>query len=333
MAWHPTWNDDGQPSGGGRYRHIRVGAHWHGKSILTTLLIVNIAVFVLEVFGGKLGVWIVNMGALQAYSAIAKVQLWRLVTFQFLHGSTNHILWNMFGLWMFGRVVEQQMGPRRFLWMYLVSGIVGGLFEVGFHYLLYAYGQTGFIYTPIVGASAGVCGVLIAFAMLNPNALVYVMFVFPMRAKWIALLYAGATTWWALSALQAGAGEQRTGNVAHAAHLGGMVCAVAWMVLAGYINRPWANRIRSWFVRPRRAPSWSGPAGPSPRRPHPVVGGPNAAPGLGPTAQDEQRLDEILRKIHDGGLSSLSDDEREFLRSMSERTRGDADFDNRYRRE
>jgi len=340
MAWHPTWNDDERRSAGGRYRYIRLGAQWQGRSALTTLLVITGGVFlVVQLFGrfialgdATLAYYGENLGALRASDIFGRLQLWRLVTFQFLHGGWQHIFWNMFGLWMFGRVVEMHIGPRRFMWLYLLSGIAGGLTECGLNYFLYSQGHVGHINVPIVGASAGVCGVLIAFAMLNPNAQILLMFIVPIRAKWFALGYAVLTTIWAWESFQIASAGQRGPTVAHAAHLGGMVCAVVWLILAGYVNRPWAYRIRSWFTPSRRRTARPVQPGPAPHRSHPVVGGPNTGGRGGPTRAEEERLDVILRKIHDSGLSSLSDEEREFLRSMSERARGDADFDNRYRR-
>ena len=239
MAWHPTWNDDEPRSQGGRYRYVRMGSQRHGRSAMMTLLVITCGVFVIgQWLGRAIGVggmsladYVVGLGALRAVDIFGRFQLWRLVTFQFLHGGTSHIFWNMFGLWMFGRVVEMQVGPRRFAWLYLLSGVVGGLTECGLNYLLAGQGQADYIHIPIVGASAGVCGVLIAFAMLNPNAQILLMFVFPIRAKWLALGYAVLTTVWAWQSFQtASAGHEGT-SVAHAAHLGGMACAVVWMIL------------------------------------------------------------------------------------------------------
>lgn len=339
MAWHPTWNDDDDRREG-RFQYVDMRQQWArrrgggpgGRSVVTTLLIANIAVFLVELLGGRTGAFVIDLGALQARAAIEGLQLWRFFTFQFLHGSTSHIFWNMFGLWMFGRVVEPVMGPRRFLWMYLLCGVVGGVGEVGLHYTLFAMGQPGFIETPIVGASAGVCGVLIAFAILNPNAQILLFFIVPIRAKWAALGYAVMTTVWAFSGLQSGARGGAMGGVAHAAHLGGMLCAFVWMVMEGFVHAPWAYAIRraaqGIFGRSGGGGGGSGPRSQGTWR-HPVVGGPNEpggrtqrpSPKAGPTPQEEQRLDRILMKIHRSGLASLSEEEREFLRRMSDRQR------------
>ena len=92
------------------------------------LLIANIAVFVgCHFTGGTHDSPLYDMGALTARLTLRHFQIWRLVTYQFLHGDLMHIFWNMLVLWMFGRVVEMQFGTRRFTWLYFLSGIAGGV--------------------------------------------------------------------------------------------------------------------------------------------------------------------------------------------------------------
>jgi len=325
MAWHPTWNQE--PQGQGRYRYVRVG--WSGRrggtgKATKWLLIANIAVFVAVFMLGQ--VWMFDAGALTARLTLRHFQLWRLVTYQFLHGSFMHIFWNMFVLWMFGRVVEMQFGTRRFLWIYILSGIAGGVLEIGVNYLVSQRGgaYAGLDMTPIVGASAAVAGIVVAYAMLNPNSLIYIFFVLPVKAKWAAIGYAVITTWFAL---QAFFGPAATGpSVAHAAHLGGMAYAFLWY-------RAGANVPTGLWSRMKRA---LGGGGRSQRpdadasRHHPITGSSTYSKQ---DVADEQRLDDILRKLHDEGLDSLTDQERKFLRQMSEKKRDDIDFDNRYHRQ
>ena len=329
MAWHPTWNE---PTGreGGRYRSVRMG--WQGARRGTpgmwTLLLGTIGVFLL-LQSRDPNTPINLFGPLTAEAVILKGQVWRLLTFQLLHGDFWHLFWNMFGLWMFGRTVETQLGTRRFVWLYVACGIVGGLSECALNFVLQANTGLAYATVPIVGASAGVMGVVIAFAVLNPNATLLVMFILPMRAKWLAVGYFALTTMEVMRTLQL-SGELGGGTmVAHAAHLGGMLCALVWLVLAGYVNRPWALRIRSFFIGSRQRLSRPKPA----RRQHPVVGGTNDSGSSGQTRRQEEQLDEILRKIHDRGLGALTDKERQFLRDISERKRDDVDFDDHYRRQ
>ncbi len=133
---------------------------------------------------------------------------WQLVSYGFLHGGLNHIFFNMFGLWMFGRDLERLMGVRRFLTYYMTC-VVGA----GFVQLIVAQLQGG-IY-PTVGASGGVFGLLLAYAMAFPNRTVVLLFPpIPMKAKFFVLAYGLLELYLGLSG--------RAPGVANFAHLGGM---------------------------------------------------------------------------------------------------------------
>ena len=123
------------------------------------------------------------------------IQVWRLITFQFLHAGIWHLVMNLFGLWVFGSLVEQNLGRKKYLAFYLMCGICGGLMYL----VLNGLGQTGLPLpaflpndprTPLVGASAGVYGVILACAYLMPNERVFLMFLpIPLRLKWVAYAY------------------------------------------------------------------------------------------------------------------------------------------------
>jgi membrane associated rhomboid family serine protease len=323
MAWHPTWNDDDNSSagGGGRYRHVRVqfgSPQYRTGQATKWLLIANIAVYVLVYFLGQ--TWLVEWGALTARLTLRHFQLWRLVTYQFLHaGAIDHILWNMLILWMFGKVVEMQFGTRRFLWLYILSGIAGGVCEISVNYLISTYGNWALIdpaMISIVGASAAVSGVVVAYALLNPNSTIYIMFIFPVKAKWAAIGIAAVTTLQALYSFKSG------DNIAHWAHLGGMVYAFLWFKAGAHVPQGLWSRFKRTFAgldadnRPSSQGTWR----------HPVTGMRTPQDNA-----DDRRLDEILRKVHEQGIASLTDAERDFLRRMSEKKRDDVDFDNRHR--
>ena len=130
------------------------------------------------------------------------------VTYQFLHGGFTHLLFNMLALYMFGRYIERQIGSLPFLKLYLLGGIFAGICHLLF---VNAYG------TPVVGASGAICAVLAAFAVMNPNTKLMVFLGFIpviMKARTMVILYAGFTL---LMAVIGG------GNVAHLAHLGGLI--------------------------------------------------------------------------------------------------------------
>lgn len=148
------------------------------------------------------------------------VRPWSVVTYMFLHGGLSHILFNMLGLFFFGSRVEQRLGERRFITLYLVSGVFGAIASL--------------IFTPraaVIGASAGVFGVMMAFAMFWPREKIYIWGIIPVEARILVLV----TTAFALFAGWTG----RSGGVAHFAHLGGYVGAWAYL---WYLQRNSAQR-------------------------------------------------------------------------------------------
>jgi rhomboid family protein len=331
MAWHPTWNEDGNDRGG-RFRHVNARESFRrpGTRGLWAIILLNIFVFV-ALSSRDPDAPINQYGPTTVQSVLFEGQLWRLVTSQFMHGGTSHIFWNMFILWMFGRVVEMQIGTKRFVWLYLLAGVAGGLGNCLFDWTMHGlYNDPGWLTVGCIGASGGVMAITIAFALMNPKAPILLFFILPIPAIWLAVGYFVLETWPLLAMLQTG---RSTGNVAHAAHLGGMLWALGWAILAGYVRTPWAQRLQRGGDRLKRrfTPS-PGPRSSAPRR-HPVMGGPNNGAASRPKSKDEVRLDGILRKIHEQGLMSLSESERKFLRDMSEKKRDDIHFDDNHRRQ
>jgi membrane associated rhomboid family serine protease len=156
-------------------------------------------------------------------SVLAEFYPWQLVTYGFLHGGTMHIAFNMFSLWMFGRELELIMGPRRFLIYYMTCVVGAGAVQ------LVVSGWEGSPY-PIVGASGGVFGLLLAFGMTFPNRMIMLLLPpIPMKAKYMVILFGILELYLGISGGAPG--------IANFAHLGGM--------LFGFIL------IRQW-TRPRR---------------------------------------------------------------------------------
>jgi len=183
------------------------------------------------------------------YFASEKFSPYQLVTYMFMHGGMSHIFFNMFALWMFGKTLEEVWGPKRFLTYYLVTGIGAAVIQMLVTFLriqsieaaltpdlidtVYREGsgviQQGMNYsndamaklnmminTPTVGASGAIFGLLLAFGMLFPNAVIYLYFAIPIKAKWFVMIY-GAIE------LYSGVANNPADNVAHFAHLGGMI--------------------------------------------------------------------------------------------------------------
>ncbi len=172
-------------------------------SITTILIAINAAVFLLTQavpdLAPPFALWPVGAG----------FQPWQLVTYAFLHGGLLHIAFNMFALYMFGGPVERVFGPRRYLVYYFVCVLSAALAQLGTAAL------TGAVY-PTVGASGGVFGLLLAYAIYFPHNRVMLLFPpIPMPARVFVVLYA------ALELLLGVTGTQE--GVAHFAHLGGLV--------------------------------------------------------------------------------------------------------------
>lgn len=132
---------------------------------------------------------------------------WQLVTYAFLHGNFSHILFNMFALWMFGVQIENTWGSRRFSMFYFVCIIGAAIVQV-----IVTTADPG--YSPTVGASGGVFGILLAFGMMFPEQPIYLYFLFPVKAKWFVIGY---------GLIELYAGVTGSSVIAHFAHLGGML--------------------------------------------------------------------------------------------------------------
>ncbi|HEY4958761.1 MAG TPA: rhomboid family intramembrane serine protease [Caldimonas sp.] len=171
--------------------------------VTQALLLANVAIFFL---GELLGPGLLSTFALWPIGA--GFWPWQVVTYAFLHGSFNHLFFNMLGLWMFGAELEQVWGRNRFIQFYFASVVAAALTQLIVNYALGAG-------APTIGASGGLFGLLLAFAMIFPNRIILLFFVIPMKAKWLVALYG-------LLELYQGAYVMNSG-VAHFAHLGGML--------------------------------------------------------------------------------------------------------------
>ncbi len=175
--------------------------------VVFALLIANGLLYVLERFNPEF--MIVHFGLWPFDSGLFRP--WQLITYGFLHdiNTLYHIGFNMLGLWMFGRHVEPIMGPKRFLIFYITCVIGAGFIQI-----LVAGVQGGAYYT--VGASGGLMGILLAYAMAFPNQTIMLLIPpIPMKAKYFVLLFALASVFLGVSGAIPG--------VAHFAHLGGML--------------------------------------------------------------------------------------------------------------
>lgn len=165
---------------------------------------------------------------------------YQVVSYMFLHADFNHLFFNMFALWMFGRTVEYDLGPKRFLIYYMVCGVGAALLQLLVGWIEYqvltgspetwVYAQ-GLLRVPTVGASGAIFGLLLAFGFLHPNAQIMLLIPpIPIRAKWFVVIYGVIELFFGISGYQAG--------VAHFAHLGGMLWGLLLLLYWRKSRRP-----------------------------------------------------------------------------------------------
>jgi len=190
--------------------------------VVKWLLIINLAVYFVQILGGDrlLVRWFA------AYpSLLAVLQIWRLVTYQFLHGAPRHIIFNMVCLFFFGPTLERHWGSRKFLVFYLACGMAGGLV----YPLLRGLKIISPHLIPLIGASGAILGVLAACAILFPHIVVLFVF-FPLPIRVVALILTLFAVFRIITGENAG-GE--------AAHLGGMAVGAIYV-----LSQSWRHKLK-----------------------------------------------------------------------------------------
>lgn len=258
-------------------------------------------------------------------------KIYQLITYMFMHASFEHIFFNMFALWMFGCVVERVWGPKRYLTFYLICGIGAGLFQEVAQYGTYvAEGLASYNMVSLngmrismdtylnqwttVGASGAVYGLLLAFGMIFPEERLFIFpLPVPIKAKWFVMLYAGISLIMALTTTG--------GNVAHFAHLGGMV--VGFFIIKYWQGKQKGsfNRIKGEYFFENLKKKWQ-------QHTHKQADGitnnswdrPQSDWDYNTQKQKEQEeVDRILDKIRKSGYDSLTAEEKQQLFDNSQR--------------
>ena len=285
-------------------RQPSYGVQWSATVIL---LAVNVVAFLLQLIvfppavqGGYLAL---------SLEGLRHGYIWQLLTFQFLHGGWLHLFVNCWALYVFGREVEWVLGKTRFLALYFSSGVMGGLFQA-----LVALLWPRYFGGAVVGASAGVLGVVAAFAMLYPNRSLTLLlfFIIPvnMQAKFLLWLSLG----WAAVGI-AFPDSPLSGNIAHAAHLGGMLTGLAFIRFREELQSG-AWRWRPFHPGASRR-TWHQPTSVKVHR------WPRSPEQNSPDAPSEEfisrEVDPILDKISAHGIQSLTERERKILETAREK--------------
>ena len=162
-------------------------------------------------------------------AAVTHGWVWTFVTYMFIHGGFSHILFNMFGLFIFGTHVERQMGSREFLLYYIVTGTLAGVFS------FFVYYATGNYMVALMGASGALFAVELAYAVFFPDSILYIWGIIPLRAPVMVLGFTALELIFSLTA--------RNSSVAHFTHLAGF--AVGWLYfMVRFGINPWRRLTR-----------------------------------------------------------------------------------------
>lgn len=303
-------------------------------TVTKNLLIINTLCFLaMLVLGQTMGIDLNDICGLHFFRA-SDFHIYQLFTYMFMHGGWEHIILNMFMLWMFGAVVEQTWGPKRFLFYYIFCGIGAGLCQEVAQYFQYlseglsAYDSintgTAIISTgdylnlwTTVGASGAIYSLLLAFGMMFPNEKMFIIPIpIPIKAKWMVI---GSIVVELVQGLSMGDG------VAHMAHLGGML--FGYFLIRYWMKHPYAglnglggkqffNNLRaSWEQRNYRRAHSKGSNPSSTSRP---TGNQDWDYNARQQATQEE-IDRILDKIRKSGYDSLSRDEKQTLFDQSKK--------------
>lgn len=227
-----------------------------------------------------LGIWSLSTGLFR---------IWQPLTYMFMHGSFDHLFFNMFSLWMFGSALENFWGSKRFLFYYLVCGIGAGLLNMlvpGAHVS--------------VGASGAVYALLLAFGMMWPNNYIYLYFLVPIRTKWFII---------GMIVIELFEGIFRsTDGIAHFAHLGGML--IGFLIILYWKRHGGMTgdfSIKNWFNSLKNSKKYT-------RYEEVYDEVPRSDEEYNyQKAQKERDIDAILDKVAKSGYESLSKEEKDFL--------------------
>jgi membrane associated rhomboid family serine protease len=254
---------------------------WGITRAVKYLLLANAGFFILEYLWGP---ELIHLFGLTP-ALVKKGYIWQPVTYMFLHGGLFHLLFNMFALWMFGCEIERTWGTREFVKYYFITGIGAGLFSFFLSFNSHI---------PTIGASGAIFGILVAFALMFPNRLIYLYFILPVKAKYLVIFF-GVFTF--LASLR------HTGDgIAHFAHLGGMV--IGYLYIKSDFRIPSFFRLSTYLSRLRNFKHQ--------RR----------MKALNRQRDREQslmeRVDQVLDKINQVGFDNLSREEKKILAQASQ---------------
>jgi len=207
------------------------------STAIKALLIINVAIFLISDF--LYPPLKVQLGLVPMWT-VGKLQLWRPVTYLFLHENIFHILFNMLALWMFGTELERIWGTRFFLKFYFIVGVGCAVLTIAVSRIPFGPLQQLWV-SNIIGASGAIYGLLLAYALYFPNRTIY-YFIFPLRVRTYVIITGAIAFYASVSA--------NGGGVASATHLGGLLIAYVYLTSLRKGPRlrlnPWAEVKYRW---------------------------------------------------------------------------------------
>jgi len=283
--------------------------------VIKNLLIINAAVFFVQLIMQNIifnGVSAANI--LNRWFALNPIfvddfpynpfnfQIWQLITYQFMHGNFSHILFNMFGLWMFGAEIENIFGSKKFLIFYLLAGVSAGLLHLFLSPLL---GSTPAV---TIGASGSVFGVLVAFALLFPDRYIFLYFLIPVKAKYL-IGFLIVFEFLAINSVDS--------NVAHLAHLGGALFGFLYLLFDKNFDIELKSVFRRGYFYKNRYQDYFTPS--SSRKRNDDIDEIKFKDIEEEDIITQHEIDEILDKISKSGYQNLTEREKRILFEASKR--------------
>ena len=292
--------------------------------VTKNLLIINVLAFIATCVLEPMGVDLERYGGLHFFMA-SDFNILQFITYQFLHGSFTHLFFNMFALWMFGCVIENVWGARKFIFYYIVCGVFAGVCQeivqaVQFYFIVASQNPVLTLGEAIsvanslsgelnawltIGASGSVYAILLAFGMTFPNERIFIFpLPIPIKAKWFVLIYAAIELFSAISS--------RGDGIAHMAHLGGMLSG--FLLILYWRRHPDShfnlNNSRQFFDR------WGGKQKQTGQTTNQWTTQTRTSDDMEYNARQKERqeeIDKILDKIRKSGYDSLSKEEKRRL--------------------
>ena len=245
------------------------------NNVVMKLILANVVAFFLEFLFAP---HFVNIFALTPRLVVTKFYIWQPFTYMFLHAGFFHLFFNMLMTFFLGTTLEQVWGSKRFLKYYITCGLGGAAFSILFNFN-----------SAVIGASAAVFGLYLAYAILFPNNYVYIYFLFPVKAKYLVAF---------LAIFQLAQGIAGPSGIAYFAHLGGMAAGLLFFrkeIMSMRLLRRWQRSVGGYQQRRRQA--WD--------------------------QQESAKIDSILDKIATKGYENLTTTEKRILENYSRKQRGD----------